>query len=242
MKYDVLAQIDDFLKRRNLNVLDDKYRNFVEELNDAGFPELSGFSIGTSVSDYELQYLEKNRLIGSNVNDNGVEIYLYEEDDSIHIYTEKFDTVYDANEGKIVRLVYYNNKDTVAITYDSKSKTYKVKLYIDGYYGYHTNWIPNSAIPELTCEIKKGHNTDEYSDCYYVIDPSKRITDDDKPIRFGTGDNVEEELAPQDLYSEVRTFRAIGDRVLGLYREKYYFNSKKRVLSKTKAGQVRLDG
>ncbi len=113
---------------------------------------------------------------------------------------------------------------------------------MDGYYGMHHDWIPDDAIPELTCEFTKGHNIDEYSDCYYVTDPSKRITDDDKPIRFGMGDNVEEELSQQDLYSELRTFRTIGERVLELYREKYYFNSKKRVLSKAKTGQVRLDG
>jgi hypothetical protein len=41
---------------------------------------------------------------------------------------------------------------------------------------------------------------------------------------------------------EVRTLRAIGERVCELYHEKYLWDRKARVLSKGKMGQVKLEG
>ena len=243
MKFDIVKQIDDYLARVDKKPLTESQKKFFNDINESGFPELRGLSIRPDNyhRDYSPEYLMIDYYA---LDDMDPDFLIY--DDEIKLRTDskaKLHIAYDTTrEPSIKRLCFRKGQDIIEIVRDEESNEYLLKLYVDGSRYHLENGSPDTGNPDIVCNLKKAHNTNEYSDCYYVTDPSKKITDDDKPIRIGTGDNVEYELAPQDFYSEFRAFRAIGELVSDIYHEKYLFEGKKRVLSKTKTGQVRLDG
>ena len=243
MKYDIVNGIDHYIKSVDIIPLTEAHKVALNEINESGFIELSGLHIS------DIKYTENAKYVyvsfyttrdadpSSFIEEN--EITFYAKSSSPNLYIK-----YDITDKPVIKqLIFDKGNDSITIVRDKDSEEYLINIYIDAMHCTFEDGVPrNGGFPDIVCKLKKGHNTDEYSDCYYVTDPSKRITDDDKPVRIGTGDNVEYELPPQDLYSELRSFRAIGELVCDLYHEKYLFEGKKRVLSRVKTGQVKLEG
>jgi hypothetical protein len=237
MKYDVANNIDKLLKNNNVT-MHEKVKQFIQELSESGIDELNGFTIKRVSHDFS--NIKDIKILSENVYENfyiamNADVFVFDRT-NLYIY-------YDANSREsLTHFSFKVDDDYVEFEVEEETSKRFLKLYIMGGKVLINRGHPSSGNPDFVCEIEKKHNADEYSDCYYVTDPSHRITDDDKPIRFGIGDNVEEELRPQDMQSEVRTLRAIGERVCELYHEKYLWDRKARVLSKGKMGQVKLEG
>ncbi len=237
MKYDVANEIDELLKKNNVT-MHDKVKQFIEELNESGLNEVNGFT----TLNYSHNFDNRNDIKIHCRNIYG-SFYIAMNPNVFVFNDEKLYTFYDANvDESLTSFSFKVGSDYVEFRFDKETQKRFLQLYIMGGKVDINRGHPSSGNPDFVCEIEKKHNTDEYSDCYYVTDPSHRITDDDKPIRFGIGDNVEEELRPQDMFSEVRALRAIGERVCELYHEKYLWDTKTKVLSKGKMGQVKLEG